>query len=223
MTDKMTPGIEEYLEALYHLHEEGETVTTKALAERLKIKPASVTEMVKRLAGQKLIEYTPYKGAVLTPAGKKAAAGLVRRHRLSERFLADMLGVSWSDLHDEACKFEHVISESVEERLSEALGNPEVCPHGNPIPTKDGKVHETKARPLSQLAAKTRGRIAKITEESPGFLQYLADLGLMPNVQVEVTDIAPFNGPIIVKAHGASYALGREVASHIYVSPLKPR
>ncbi len=217
-TEKMTPGIEEYLEALFHLQEEGKPVATKALAEKLNLKPASITEMIKKLAAQKLVAYKPYRGAVLTANGQQAAAALVRRHRLSERFLADMLGVPWDELHDEACKFEHVISDSVEEKLLQALGNPTTCPHGNPIPASDGTVKSIPANPLSDLAPKTCGTISRITEESPEFLQYLADLGLMPDVDVEVVEVAPFGGPIIVKARGAKYALGREVASHIYVS-----
>jgi DtxR family transcriptional regulator, Mn-dependent transcriptional regulator len=217
--EKITPGVEEYLEALFHLEEEGRAVQTKALAQHLNLTSASVTEMVKRLAAQKLVTHTPYKGVYLTDRGRTAAAALVRRHRLSERFLADMLGVPWDELHDEACKFEHVISDKVEERLSEALGNPTTCPHGNPIPGSDGSVATEEAESLANMAARGKGRIARITNEAPEFLQYLADLGLMPDVMVEVEEVAPFGGPIIVKARGAKYALGRQVAAHIFIKP----
>lgn len=223
MGETITPGIEEYLEALFHLQEEDKAVSTKALAGKLSIKPASVTEMIKKLSAQKLVAYIPYHGVKLTKNGKQAAAILVRRHRLSERFLADMLGIPWEELHDEACKFEHVISDKVEKKLLEALGNPSTCPHGNPIPGADGKVATTSAEPLSKLMPRTEGRISKITDESPGFLQYLADLGLMPDVDVEIEEVAPFGGPIIVKARGAKYALGRQVAEHIYVNITKRR
>lgn len=219
MDKNITPGIEEYLEALFHLKEEGKAVSTKALAEKLKLKPASVSEMVKKLAAQKLVKHKPYRGVTLTKNGQKAAASLVRRHRLSERFLADMLGVPWDELHDEACKFEHVISDKVEEKLLEALGDPATCPHGNPIPTADGRIAVEDARSLAELTARATGKISKITNESPEFLQYLADLGLMPDVDVVVEEVAPFGGPIIVKARGAKYALGRQVAEHIYISP----
>ncbi len=215
----ITPGIEEYLEALFHLQEEGEAVSTKALAEQLSLKPASVSEMVKKLAELNLVKHKPYRGVTLTKNGQKAAASLVRRHRLSERFLADMLGVPWDELHDEACKFEHVISDKVEDKLLEALGNPTTCPHGNPIPTADGKVAAEDARSLAELTARATGKISKITNESPEFLQYLADLGLMPDVDIVVEEVAPFGGPIIVKARGAKYALGKQVAEHIYISP----
>jgi DtxR family transcriptional regulator, Mn-dependent transcriptional regulator len=217
MEKVITPGIEEYLEALFHLQEEGKAISTKALAEKLSLKPASVSEMVKKLAAQRLVKHKPYRGVTLTKNGHKAAASLVRRHRLSERFLADMLGVPWDELHDEACKFEHVISDKVEEKLLEALGNPDTCPHGNPIPTADGEIAVETARSLVELTASATGKISKITNESPEFLQYLADLGLMPDVDVVVEEVAPFGGPIIVKAHGAKYALGRQVAEHIYI------
>ncbi|MFA5867907.1 MAG: metal-dependent transcriptional regulator [Actinomycetota bacterium] len=215
----ITPGIEEYLEALFHLQEEGKAVSTKALAEKLSLKPASVSEMVKKLAALKLVRHKPYRGVTLTKNGQKAAASLVRRHRLSERFLADMLGVPWDELHDEACKFEHVISDKVEEKLLEALGDPETCPHGNPIPTADGKVSEQAAVPLSRFGPGESGVIAKITEEKPEFLQYLASLGMLPDVSVQVQEVAPFGGPIIIKIRCGSYAIGRDIAGHIYLKP----
>ena len=219
MINNMTPTIEEYLEALFHLRDKGKAVSTKDLAEHLKIAPASVTDMIKKLADKKLVIHTPYKGAILTKNGLKAAAALVRRHRLSERFLADMLGVPWEDLHDEACKFEHVISDQVEEKLLEALGNPKTCPHGNPIPTSDGSIVEDMSIPLTSFNPKETGTITKIKEENPEFLHYLASLGLFPKVCIEVKEIAPFSGPIIIKTRGASYALGRDVACNIFLHP----
>lgn len=223
MTETMTPGVEEYLEAIFNLQEAGETVSTKALAERMKLKPPSVTEMVKKLAAQKLVKHIPYKGVTFTEKGAAAAAVLVRRHRLSERFLADMLGVPWDKIHDEACKFEHVISETVEEKLLEALGNPTTCPHGNPIPGAGGIIEPDLAEPLAGMQPKSKGTITRITDESPDFLRYLAELGLMPNMSVEIEQVAPFGGPIVVKTRGASYAIGRQVADHIFVRPGKPK
>lgn len=213
----ITPGIEEYLEALFHLREEHKPVSTKALAGHLDISGASVTEMVKKLAKQKLVTYVPYRGVTLTKNGLTAAAALVRRHRLSERFLADMLGVPWEDLHDEACKFEHVISDKVEERLLDALGNPDTCPHGNPIPSATGELPQENVMPLSGLSPGESGSITKITDEKPEFLQYLATLGLLPGVLVRVEEVAPFGGPIIIRARCGSYALGRDIADHIHL------
>lgn len=218
MAAKITPGIEEYLEALFHLQRKETPISTKELAEHLGIAPASVTEMIKKLANQKLVSYVPYRGVTLTKNGRKAAAALVRRHRLSERFLADMLGVPWEDLHEEACKFEHVISDKVEKKLLEALGNPKACPHGNPIPTTTGEVVEQDVVTLASLKPTEEAVIVKITDEKPEFLQYLGNLGLLPRVPVRVEGIAPFNGPILVRAKGATYALGQEVAREIWVT-----
>lgn len=213
----MTPGIEEYLEALFHLQEVARPVSTKELAKKLGISPASVAEMTKRLTDQKLVVYRPYRGMTLTDKGRKAAAVLVRRHRLSERFLADMLGVPWEDIHEEACKFEHIISDSVEEKLLEALGNPETCPHGNPIPTAAGTVPKEVLARLCELKPGERAIIAKITEEEPSFLKYLASLGLLPRVKIKVQEVAPFDGPILARVGQATYALGREIAAQIWV------
>lgn len=221
MEKKMTPNIEEYLEALFHLSEKDKPISTKELAEQLNISPASVSDMVKKLKKQKLVKYVPYRGVSLTKNGLKAAAILVRRHRLSERFLADMLDVPWEDLHDEACKFEHVISENVEEKLLEALGNPKTCPHGNPIPSINGETREEEVLPITELGTKDSGVITKITEEEPEFLHYLASLGLFPEVTIKVDEIAPFGGPIIIKKGNASYALGRDIASKIFLKPTK--
>lgn len=209
---------EEYLEAIFRLLEEHKrAVSTSELARHLKVSSPSATDMIKKLADKKLINYQPYHGITFTPRGKKEAMRLVRRHRLSERFLTDVLGLSWEEVHDEACRFEHVISENVEDRLDKTLGNPKTCPHGNPIPTPAGQVVEKKAKPLSRLRPREKGIIAKITEERPELLQYLATLGLMPEVTFQVEEVAPFGGPLLVKVKGASYALGRDVADRIWV------
>ncbi len=142
---------------------------------------------------------------------------MVRRHRLSERFLTDMLGIDWEAAHREACKLEHVISPEVEEKLAEILGNPATCPHGHPIPDEKGRIGKHSSKQLCDCAIDERGRIDRVEEEEPQMLQYLASLGLLPDVEVEVKEIAPFNGPLLVKAGGAQYALGREVASKIWL------
>lgn len=221
MAVKITAGIEEYLEALFHLQEAQNPISTKDLSQHLKITAPSVTEMLKKLSDQKLVRYVPYRGVTLTKNGRKAAAALVRRHRLSERFLADMLGLPWEDLHEEACKFEHIISEKVEQKLLEALGNPKTCPHGNPIPSPIGEIEEETIQPLSTLRARDSGIITKVTNESADFLHYLTSLGLFPKVQIKVDEVAPFSGPILVRVGHATYALGRGVASQIWVKRTK--
>ncbi len=210
--------VEEYLEGIFKLEcDEGNANVTR-LAERMKVTPASASEMLKRLEKEKLVTHRGERGHVLTARGERMARTLVRRHRLSERFLTDVLGMGWDVAHEEACKFEHVLSPDVEKKLADMLGNPSTCPHGFPIPDRDGKIAQPEMRRLSSFCASERGVIAKVDEEEPELLQYLSSLGLIPEARVEVKEIAPFNGPLLVKVgRSARYALGQEVASKIWM------
>lgn len=228
----LTEKMEEYLEALFKLSRKEETVNPARLAEYLGVTPPTVLDMLHRLEAEGFVHYSgtgsgrgkgkmhgrAKKMITLTPKGGRAARTLVRRHRLSERFLTDMLGLDWESAHREACKFEHVISPEVEERLAEILGNPETCPHGYPIPDEDGhiKEEEEEIKPLCELCADDKGCIARVEEEEPKLLQYLASLGLFPDVDIEVKEVAPFGGPLLIKVGDTQYALGREVASKIW-------
>ncbi len=211
-----TPRIEEYLESIYKLQQAQHPVTTSRLAEHLKLSPPSVSEMVKKLSGKGLVSHTG-KGVCLTEEGNTLAKKVIRRHRLSERLLTDILGYGWDEVHDEACKLEHAISPEMEGRIEESLGNPRTCPHGYPIPDKDGVIHKENLRPLSDLKASEKATIVSVFEEDPKMLQYLASLGMLPRVSVSVEEVAPFGGPLIVCVSGSRYALGREVASKIKV------
>ncbi len=211
-----TPRIEEYLESIYKLQQDGHPVSTSRLAEHLKLSAPSVSEMVKKLASKNLVTHSE-KGVCLTEEGKSIAKKVIRRHRLSERLLTDILGFRWDEVHDEACRLEHAISPEMEDRIAESLGNPKTCPHGHPIPDKDGILLKEKVRPLSELKVSDRGIIVSVFEEDPKMLQYLASLGLIPDVCVRVEEVAPFGGPLIVCVSGSRYALGREVASKIKV------
>ncbi|MGB8216831.1 MAG: metal-dependent transcriptional regulator [Candidatus Methanoperedens sp.] len=211
-----TSRIEEYLESIYKLQQEQHPVSTSRLAEHLKLSPPSVSEMIKKLAHKGLLNQIE-KGVCLTEEGNKMAKKVIRRHRLSERLLTDILGFKWDEVHDEACRLEHAISPEMEDRIAESLGNPRTCPHGHPIPDKDGVFVKETVRPLSELKASDTGIIVSVFEEDPKMLQYLASLGLIPDVCVEVEEVAPFGGPLIVCVSGARYALGREVASKIKV------
>jgi DtxR family Mn-dependent transcriptional regulator len=172
--------------------------------------------MVKKLEGKGLLSHTE-KGVCLTEEGKSIAKKVIRRHRLSERLLTDILGFKWDEVHEEACRLEHAISPEMEDRIAESLGNPKTCPHGHPIPDKDGVLVKEKVRPLSDLKASGKGIIVNVFEEDPNMLKYLASLGLIPGVCVRVEEVAPFGGPLIVCVSGSRYALGREVASKIKV------
>lgn len=210
----VTANAEEYIEGIYRLTRGDDGVIASDLARHLGISMASVTGMLKRLSERELVSYAPYKGIRLTDTGRRIALELIRRHRLSERFLTDLLGLPWEKVHEEACKFEHVVTGEIEERMTRVLGNPKTCPHGHPL---DATQPDTSV-PLACLTPKDTAVIIKIDDERSEFLQYLATLGLMPGATVEVTAKAPFNGPLMVKVGSASYALGQEVADKISVS-----
>lgn len=209
--------VEEYLEAIYKLQKPERALGTSELGKALGVSAASATEMAKRLSDKGLVSRSKQSGITLTKRGERAALELIRKHRLSERFLVDILGMDWQDAHEEACKFEHVISPAVEARMEVLLDNPKTCPHGHPIPDKEGRTAVEKIRPLSSLKRCQSGVIAKIAEERRDLLEYLATLGLMPQRKVRVEQVAPFEGPMLVQVDGANYALGREIAEKIWV------
>ncbi len=208
---------EEYLEAIFKLTQQPGGATISHVAEELGLAAPSVSQMVARLAGEGLVERDAASRIVLTAEGRREALRLVRRHRLSERFLTDYLDLPWDQVHDEACKFEHVLSDEVEERLAAHLGNPQTCPHGRAIPSVDGELPDEKARPLAELAAGQKSTISFVSDERPELLRYLSSLGLLPQTAVSVEDVAPFGGPLLVRVGRARYALGREVAGKIFV------
>ena len=213
-------NIEEYLETIYKLEQDTSPVTTTALAKQLGISPASVSEMAGKLAEQGLVTREPYKGVALTAKGKHQALTLIRRHRLWERFLTDVLGLSWDQVHQEACRLEHATSPLVEERLAQFLGEPETCPHGHPMPTAEGEIAVEAGRPLAELRAGQRASVLRVPEGDSALLQYLAILGLEPQTTVQVEAVAPFRGPLTVQVGEARHVLGRDLASQIVVRPL---
>jgi DtxR family transcriptional regulator, Mn-dependent transcriptional regulator len=211
-------AVQDYLKAVYELEhgEEGRATTTQ-LAERLGVAPASATTMVKKLASLGLLEHEPYHGVVLTQSGRAAALEVIRHHRLIERFLVDILGVPWDAVHDEAERWEHVLSEEMEERIDAALGFPRSDPHGAPIPTEDGMIRSTDGRPLTELQPGDRGVVAEVADEDGPLLRYLGDVGLYPGTEVEVVAAEPFGGPLTVRVGGVEHALGREAISQVLV------
>jgi len=217
-----SPIVQEYLEAIYKLHQEGRRLGTTELGKELAVSPASAAEMMDRLAEKGLAEKSRDRGIALTRKGRKAALELIRKHRISERFLVDVLGMDWKDVHEEACKLEHVLSPEVESRMEALLKNADTCPHGHPIPDRMGRTAEAPARRLSTLRRNETAVIAKIAEERRDLLEYLATLGMMPRAAVRVEQVAPFDGPLLVRINGASYAIGREVAEKIWVKEPSP-
>jgi DtxR family transcriptional regulator, Mn-dependent transcriptional regulator len=209
--------VEDYLKTIYDLQREHGKVATNALAERLGLAPASVTGMIKKLAGMHLVQHEPYQGVVLTPGGEKIALEVIRHHRLIERYLAEALGVPWDQVHAEAEKWEHVLSEDIEERIDAMLGYPTTDPHGAPIPSRDGTMAPPVRDRLSDLQAGQSATIAEVSDHDSALLRYLGELGLYPGARVEVLAVAPFGGPLTLRLGAAQHALGREVAGFVSV------
>jgi DtxR family Mn-dependent transcriptional regulator len=213
LRDRISHVLEEYLEAIWRLQEKTSPVKTGELAQQLQVTPGAVTNTLTHLEEHKLIMRNPYRGITLTAKGRTTALRVIRNHRLAERLLTEVLRMDWSDVHDAACELEHAMTDEMIKPLEKTLKEPTTCPHGNPIPDETGRFHEEKSEPLSHFKPKDKAVLVKITDEKSDMLRYLASLGLMPGAIVEVQEKAPFEGPIIVKVMGASYALGRNVAS----------
>jgi DtxR family Mn-dependent transcriptional regulator len=196
ITEEVTSTLEEYLEAIYRLQQVDSAAKTGDIAKRLNVALGTVTNTIESMERQDLVVHEPYKGVKLTARGRKMALGVIRRHRLSERLLTDILKVEWGKVHDAACKLEHAIAdEDVLEPLDRVLGHPKTCPHGNPIPLESGRVVEERSELLTDLKQGEGGVIVKITDERQDVLQYLATLGLVPGTPVSVEEKAPFSGP----------------------------
>lgn len=209
---------EEYLEAIHRLEEAKGIAKTSDIARQMSVALGTITNTIERMERQGLVIHEPYRGVKLTKKGRRRALDILRRHRLSERLLTDILKLEWSKVHDIACKLEHAITnKDLIQQMNKVLGNPKTCPHGNPIPSETGKVIEEKNELLTDLGLGAIGTVAKITDERPELLQYLSTLGIVPGANVVIAEKAPFEGPITVKVMDARYALGRSVASVIWV------
>ncbi|MBC8161543.1 MAG: metal-dependent transcriptional regulator [Roseiflexaceae bacterium] len=209
----------DYLKAIYALAQERGQVATSQLAERLKVKPASVTGMLKAMSDAGYVAYTPYHGVELTPEGQKIALEVVRHHRLLELYLVEALGYSWDEVHDEAEALEHHISEKLEARIAAALGDPTFDPHGDPIPNIHGELPVDATQRLSELGPHEGGVVERVRDQNPERLRYLADLGIRPGVGVQVVASAPFDGPITVRVGDVAHAIDRRLARMILIAP----
>ena len=215
--------MEDYLKAIYVLQsEQGPPVSTSAIAEYLEKTPPSVTDMLGKLEDRGLVEREPYQGAELTPDGEAVALEVVRHHRLLEAFLADQLDNDWSDVHDEADALEHHISEEFERRVAEALGDPTVDPHGDPIPGADLEpVDEGSGPRLSDHVEGERVVVTRVSDRDEAELEYLADAGITPGTELEITDVAPFGMVTVATANGEQ-SLPAEIARSIRVKTTEP-
>jgi DtxR family Mn-dependent transcriptional regulator len=208
--------IEDYLKAIWRLERNG-GATTSALASQLGVAPGSVTGMLKKLLRLGLVKYEPYRGASLTPAGEHVALEVIRHHRLLELYLTEALGLGWDEVHAEAERLEHHLSDGVEAKIDELLGYPSHDPHGDPIPTRELALDGGKPRALADVEEGRRAAIMRVPDDDPALLRYLGDLGLTPAQEVLVLKRAPFDGPITLEVDGQRHAIGSDLAARIEV------
>jgi len=214
-------SVGDYVKAIWDLGE-AEAASTKDVAARLLVSPASVSNMFARLQEMGLVEYERYRGASLTEKGRIEALRLVRRHRLIETFLLKHLGYSWRDVHAEAERLEHTVSDEFTERLAEFLGHPGHDPHGDPIPTADGALEPDHSFPLSEAEAGWRVRIHKVGDEDDSVLDYLGERGLVPGRTLNVKEVRGLDGVVTVEdENGDTHSFGSPVALQVFVRPAR--
>lgn len=220
----ISPASQDYLKAIYDLSEQYGRATTSQIAEQLEIKPASVTGMLQKMAKEEpsLVEYKKHQGVTLTCAGEKAALEIMRHHRLLESFLHEVLGYSWDEVHEEAERLEHVISEDMERRMADVLGNPSRDPHGQPIPNQRLEMQPITDTPMGELRPGQNALVQRVHDDDPELLRYLADLGLQPGARLIVLAYVSFDQTLHVKIEGReeTAVLGPSITGKIFVEML---
>ena len=221
MSEAITQSIQDYLKHIYELNENGGSASTNDLAARLNIAPASVTGMLQKLANSTppLVVYKKHQGVTLTKNGEKAALEVIRHHRLLEAFLVNALGYSWDEVHREADKLEHVISEDFEARMAAALGNPTRDPHGELIPTADLTMPADESCPLASLRTDETATVRRVSDDDPALLRHLREIGVVPEVRITVKNYSEFDGNLTIKVEGqkSNVVLGTAVTSQVFV------
>ena len=228
MDKTLSSATEDYLKTIYHLRTEveesqgdeearGEGITTQALATRLGVAAPSATAMIKKLAALGLAHHTPYRGVELSAEGERVALEVIRHHRLSETFLTQILGLDWDLAHQEADKWEHVLSEEVEARMAALLGDPTHDPHGAPIPTLDGNIARDAGRPLAQIAVGTQVVVRRVSDEDAALLRHLQQVGLVPGARVEVLRAIAAEGVVKVRVDENEHIIGMAPALAVIV------
>lgn len=215
------PGseVQDYLKTIFLLQQREGNATTSAIAQALSVTPASVTGMVKRLASRGLVRHVPYQGVALTNTGERIALEVVRHHRILELFLMETLGYSWDEVHEEADRLEHAISEDFEDRVARRLGQPVIDPHGDPIPAKGGGLPSVPQQRLSELPVGGKARIVRVNDTDPALLRFAARLGLRPRARVTLVEAEPFGGSLRVRVGRMDRSVGRALADQVFVTP----
>ncbi|HEX8550322.1 MAG TPA: metal-dependent transcriptional regulator [Abditibacteriaceae bacterium] len=213
-----TSAIEDYLKAIYKLRADGEAaVTTLALAGRLGVAPPSATAMVKKLAALELVSHAPYHGVELTEAGERIALEVIRHHRIIETYLAQVLGIAWDKVHEEAERLEHVLSEEVEARMAAALGEPAHDPHGAPIPSVDGRIARERWPRLDACESKSLATVRRVSDENAELLRHLYETGLVPGARIEVVRNVAAEGALVLRVDGKKRTVGTGAAAAVFV------
>jgi DtxR family Mn-dependent transcriptional regulator len=218
LADAMTHARREYLAEIYRLQSSAaEPVTTTALAMRLEVSPPAVVRMMRRLAKEGYLRRQPYKGVRLTAEGEREALKSIRRHRLLEAFLVTVMKFRWDEVHEHAHGMEAVINDQFEDRMDELAGYPVRCPHGDPIPTRNGQIPPVHDVSLADVSLGTAGTIRRIRNHTPEKLRYLAEHRLVPGTPVTLLNRAPFNGPVRLKTPGGELVLGVQMAQDLFI------
>lgn len=218
----LTAPVEDYLKAIYELESRQGSAATSEVAGALRVAPASVTGMIRRLAAQGYLDHIPYHGVQLTDLGRRAALRTIRRHRVLESYLTAVLGYPWDRVHDEAERLEHAASDELIERMAAALGHPTVDPHGAPIPTAAGTVEVAVHRTLAELPVGEAARMLLVSDKDPALLRYLAAIGLQPGTDVTVLARAPFDGPLTLRIGASQSVVGPRLAEQVVVAADRP-
>jgi len=219
MRENLSDAVEDYLKAIYELSLGDTPATTNHIAARMGVAPASVTGMLKRLSASEppLLDYQKHRGATLTPEGKLVALEVLRHHRLLELFLQESLGYTWDQVHEEADRLEHVISEDLEERIARALGNPQRDPHGDPIPARNGDLPVQLLTQLEGLYPGQQAVVRRVDNEDPDLLRYLTAIELVPQARITVLERSDFDGVLRLELGENEVSLGPRLTAQIYV------
>lgn len=213
----VSSAMEDYLAAIFRTLLVQEKATTSEVARRLKVSAASATQMFHKMASEGLVQYQEYSGVSLTPAGRRAAAAVIRRHRIAERFLTDVLGIPWERVDEMADRLEHALPGEVVDSFEHLLGGATHCPHGWPIPDPDGRVEPQHVRLLQSLGRGEQGQVQWVEEDDPSLLQYLAELGLVPGATVRVVEVNPVDDLMEVEVADRRFVVGRRVSTAVAV------
>lgn len=219
MTKEYSQSTQDYLKHIFELTRGGAPASTNDLAARLEVAPASVTVMVQKMAVAKppLVNYRKYQGVTLTGEGKLVALEIIRHHRLLETWLVQTLGYTWDEVHEDACRLEHVISEDFEKRIATALGHPSRDPHGEPIPSADLQMPTDGSIPLSTLRPPERATIIRVEASDSALLRYLNELGLIPGIHISIINYSPIDGNSKIFFNNLEVVIGPSITSNIFV------